>query len=171
MAQPYSVDADVNNQVLTQLVAQAGWKTTAVSDVTLRIQEGDAEIDSRLAALGYALPFATNPAWLKPVSVLYARYACFRDMFAGGSPSAGTAAMDNFKNEFEEKFQKLEDGWASLVDASGAVIAPANSKYGVNVAQDSSAVDNQPGQIISSFVADGDANDGLLPGDVNGSDN
>ena len=177
MSQPYSAQADVMNQVLATLLTDAGWNLTSSlpaspSDVDLRIQEGDNEIDARLAALGYALPFGTNPAILKPLSVLYARYACFRDLYAGGSPSAGTAAMTDFKNQFEEKFQKIEDGWAALVDSSGNVIAPVNGKFGVNVATNNAIVNDKPGSLISGYVADSDVGDGLFPVEqgINGGD-
>jgi hypothetical protein len=182
VSQPYCAQADVMNQVLTTLLTDAGWNLvstlpSAPSDVDLRIQEGDSEIDSRLSALGFTLPFAVNPSILKPLSVLYARYACFRDLYAGGSPSAGTAAMTDFKNQFEEKFQKIEDGWAALVDANGNVIAPANSKFGVSVAKNTAIVDDKPGSLISGYVADSDSDDGLSPveqgqhgGDDNGND-
>lgn len=174
MSQPYCAQADVMNQVLLALLTEARWNLVSTlpaspSDVDLRIQEGDADIDSRLGALGYALPFSSNPNLLKSLSVLYARYACFRDLYAGGSPSAGTDAIKNFKDEFELRFKQLEDGWASLVDASGAVIVPATGKFGVSVAKNNAPVDDPPGILISSFMADVDKNDGLLPNDLTNS--
>lgn len=159
MSQPYSTPTNVLNQVLTQLLTQAAWDLSA--DVILRIQEGDSEIDSRLGALGYVIPFTSNPPMLLQLSVMYARYAIFRDLYAGGSPSAGTNATQEFKDAFEEKFQKLEDGWASLVDASGNVIT--SQKFGVKVAQNTAPVDDAPGILISTYMSDTDTNDGLSP--------
>lgn len=176
MSQPYSAQADVMNQVLTALLTQSGWNLASAlpaspSDVDLRIQEGDAEIDSRLSGLGYSLPFSTTPPLLKSLSVLYARYACFRDLYAGGSPSAGTEAIKNFKDEFEQRFTKLEGGWTSLLDSSGNVIAPvANSKFGVQVAKNNAPINNPPGQLISSYMSDVDVNDGLNPSDSGSGD-
>lgn len=168
MSQPYSAQADVMNQTLTTLLSQAAWNVTSnlpssPSDVDLRIQEGDAEIDSRLGAMGYALPFTNNPLLLKSLSVLYARYACFRDLFAGGSPSSGTDAIKHFKDEFDTKMKQLEDGWASLLTAAGAVVVPTTGRFGVGVARNTASVDNAPGELISSYMDDVDSNDGLLP--------
>lgn len=167
MSQPYSIQEDVLNQVLTKLLTEAGWDL--VPDVLARIQEGDAEIDSRLGALGYALPFTTNPPLLKSLSILYARYACFRDLYTGNSPSQQPAnAEASFKNEFEEKFQKLEDGWMALLDATGATIP--STKFDVTVAQNTAAVDNHPGKPISAYMSDVDVKDGLNPSDGSLSD-
>lgn len=162
MSQPYCAQSDVLNQVLTELVAQAQWNLTdAPTDITLRIQEGDAKIDSRLAALGYTLPFATNPPLLKSLSVDYARYACLRDLYAGGSATSGGGSKEEFKKAFDEAFKELETGLASLVNSSGAVIP--SSKFNVNVAQNMAPINVAPGALISDYSEAVDAGDGLAP--------
>lgn len=164
MARPYSTTADVLNNTLQTALTDAGWNVlTAPTDVDERISEGDDEIDARLAALGYALPFVSNPTLIKRLSVLYARYACYRDLYAGGSPSAGADAIQNFKDQFEELFQKIESGWASLVASDGSVVAPTSSKFGVKSTQNTAIEDVAPHHLISSYVSESDADDGLSP--------
>lgn len=97
-------------------------------DVCQRIAEGDNEIDTRLAGLEVPLPFATNPPALADLSVLYARFACLRDLYSGNSPHAVSPAAQAFKDRFEEKWMHLEEGWAKLVDGSGNTVAAGKFK-------------------------------------------
>lgn len=161
---PYSTTAQVINKPLSDLMTQAGWNVTETTgDVAKLINEGDAEIDSRIGALGYTLPFtgSANPPLIQVLSVLYARYACFRDLYAGGSPSGGQDAELKYKNEFEEKLQKLEDGWASLLDIDGNIL-PSN-KFTVSVAQNFAKVSDNPSILVSTHMDHVDEGDGLLP--------
>ncbi len=124
MAQPYSTTAQVLNRVLTALVAQAGWSSTELTgDVAARIGEGDREIDARLAGLEVTLPFATNPPILQDLSVLYARYACFRDLFISGDPSEKGPAAAQYLEQFEKKFKAIQDGWMKILDTNSAQVA------------------------------------------------
>lgn len=156
--QPYSIQSDVTNQTLLVLAQQAAWNVTpgAPSDIEVRIQEADSEIDSRLASMGYSIPFSNNPPLLKTLSVLYSRYACFRDLFAAGSPSGGGEATKAFESAFEKRMSALQSGNAFLVDASGNIVS--NSKYGVSFTSNRTVLD-QPGGIISSYISDFDAVD------------
>lgn len=92
-------------------------------DVSRRIAEADSEIDTRLAGLEVALPLASNPPLLNVLSVLYARYACFRDLYAAGQPSKVNPNAVQYREEFEAKWDRLAKGWAKLVDSTGAVVA------------------------------------------------
>ena len=124
MAQPYSTTAQVLNRVLTGLVAQAGWSSTELTgDVAARIGEGDREIDARLAGLEVALPFATNPPILKDLSVLYARYACFRDLYSAGEPTEKNPQAAQFLDQFEKKWKAIQEGWMRILDTSSAQVA------------------------------------------------
>lgn len=127
MAQPYSTTAQVLNPALRTLVTTAQWSVTELTgDVAALIKEGDNEIDARLAALEVPLPFATNPAIVQDLSVLYARYAAFRDLYAAGQPAAGKGLNPNaqkYLDQFEAKMNGLIDGTLKLVDSTGAVIS------------------------------------------------
>lgn len=126
MAKPYSTTAQVLNEALAACVVEADWDTTEVTgDVAKRISEGDNEIDGRLAGLEVALPFTTNPPALQDLSVMYARYACLRDMWTASSPKDAKELYQAYKDEFEAKFKRLQDGWARLVDSTGAVVVSA----------------------------------------------
>lgn len=129
MAKPYSTVAQVLDEVLTDLVTQASWNVVDASGigVSRRIAEGDNQIDSRLGAMGYALPFATNPAAVTDLSILYACYACFRDLYAASSPGTLNPQAKAFKDRFDEKMQALETGLDALIDSSNAVIP--NTQY------------------------------------------
>jgi len=126
MSKPYSTTAQVLNPALLTLVSTAQWNRTELTgDVAALISEGDNEIDARLAALEVPLPFATNPAIVQDLSVLYARYACFRDLYAAGAPAAGKGLNPNaqkYLDQFETKMKGLIDGTLKLVDSTGAVI-------------------------------------------------
>ncbi len=124
MPKPYSTTAQVLNQSLQALISQAAWNVTELTgDVAARIAEGDNEIDQRLAAMGFSLPFATNPSALQDLSVLYGRYACLRDLFTENSPATISKMMDEYKIRFEEELMRMEEGWSVLVDANGGVIS------------------------------------------------
>lgn len=158
MSQPYSTQDDVTNQTLLTLATQAEWNLNEgdPSDIEIRIQEADSEIDGRLGALGYALPFGNNPPLLKTLSVLYARYACFRDLFAAGSPSGGSDATKAFEDAFESRMEKLVEGKIMLVDAFGNVIT--NDKYNVIYTQNTAPL-TEPGEIISTYIEEYDKKD------------
>ena len=96
-------------------------------DIVLRIMEADNEVDTRLASMGYALPFATNPPALQDLSKLLAIYICFRDLYAAGQPTENNPHAETFKARFEEKLMHLEEGWAQIVDMSSTVVP--NSKF------------------------------------------
>jgi len=92
-------------------------------DVVQRINEADRHIDTKLAGLEVALPFASNPPVIQDLSILYARYAIFRDLYSAGSPSALNPQADHYLTEFEKRWMDLEEGWQKLVDANGVQIA------------------------------------------------
>ncbi len=92
-------------------------------DIAQRIAEGDRKIDARLAGLEISLPFAANPPAIQDISVAYARYACFRDLYASGDPSKGNPQADRYLKEYEDLWTQLKEGWAKLVDSSGAQVA------------------------------------------------
>ncbi len=161
MSQPYCIQSDVTNQALLLLLQQAQWNLVAngSSDVEVRIQEADSEIDSRLAGVGYSLPFSNNPPLLKQLSIMYSRYACFRDLFAGGSPSGGSDATKAYEERFEKKMDAILAGSIALVDAFGNVVS--NGKYSVSFTTNDAPLLN-PNQLISSYIADYDKQDGLF---------
>lgn len=124
MAQPYSSTAEVLNQVLSALVTQAAWVVTELTgDVAARIGEADREIDARLAGLEVPLPFATNPPILKDLSVSYARYACFRDLYGAGDPTGKNPQAERYMAEFEKKWKAIQDGWMKLLDSNSLPVA------------------------------------------------
>jgi hypothetical protein len=128
VAQPYSTTAQVLNRVLVQLAKQAGWDTTEVTgDVAPRIAEGDRTIDAKLAGLEIALPFATNPPILQDLSVLYARGACFRDLYSAGDPTKGNPQAKAYFDAFNVKWQEIVDGTMKIVDTTGAQVS--STKY------------------------------------------
>ena len=94
-----------------------------LGDVAARIMEADNEIDTRLAGMGVALPFATNPPILQDFSVLYARYACLRDLYTGANPQANSESAKAFLTEFNSKWDQMQTGWRAIVDAAGANVA------------------------------------------------
>ena len=96
-------------------------------DIVLRIMEADNEVDTRLASMGYALPFATNPPALQDLSKLLAIYICFRDLYAAGQPTENNPHAETFKARFEEKLMHLEEGWAQIVDGTSTVVP--NTKF------------------------------------------
>lgn len=121
----------------TAQVATTSAKLIA-GDVVLRIAEADREIEQRLAGLGLAgyLPFAAgaNPPVLQDFSALYARYACLRDLYTAGTPSAGTKARDLELRRFEDKWELMKTGWALILDQNSAALAgdkftPATQEY------------------------------------------
>lgn len=91
-------------------------------DVLARIMEADNEIDTRLAGLGVPLPFVINPPVLQNWSMLYARYACLRDLYTGTNPQAGSDASKSFLAEFEAKWTQIREGWQVLLDNSSTII-------------------------------------------------
>jgi hypothetical protein len=83
--------------------------------------EASNEIDTRLAGLGVTLPFTTNPPVLQDWCVLYARYACLRDLYTSGDPQGpqpGKAYLDSF----ESKWLEFKTGWKQLLDSSGTAV-------------------------------------------------
>ncbi len=117
--------------------------------VAQRIQEGDRRIDAKLAALEVALPFATNPPALTDLSVKYARYACFRDLYAAGDPDKPNPTADHYLQEFEKDWLDFEEGWQKLVDATGAQVAMTKfatltSPYPVSTGCDRDEYPNYP---------------------------
>lgn len=126
MAKPYSTTAQVLNPALLSLVTTARWNRTELTgDVAALIQEGDNEIDARLAGLEVALPFVANPPLIQDLSVLYARYACFRDLYAAGNPNgkAGSSNEQKYLDMFNAKFKSLVDGYSNLVTSAGVEVA------------------------------------------------
>ena len=101
--------------------------TQIIGDVCLRIMEADNEVDTRLAGMGYSLPFAVNPPAVQDLSVLYARYACMRDAYTGSNPQANSESAKVFLSQFEAKLMAIKAGEADLVDASGQTVP--KSKY------------------------------------------
>lgn len=159
MAQPYSTTAQVLNQALTLPITEAGWVVTEVTgDVAARIQEADSVIDSRLGAWGFTLPFSSNPPLLLQLSVLYARYACLRDLYTGRSPSmAASDAMKSYKDRFDEIFKQIEAGEVSLVDSTGAIVV--TTKYdvqnaAVNVAPIFTMADSENQGLVDELYSD-----------------
>lgn len=117
----YSTATDVKNQSVNNAVAQAQWSDPA--DINLRIAEGDARTDSRLAALGYSLPFASTPPLVFQMSVAYARYAVMRDIYGNKSPSQDPAqSAQKYLDEWNAMFQDLQEGRAFLVDSAGGIV-------------------------------------------------
>lgn len=106
-----------NAQVVT------GAPVIITGDVAQRIGEGDRVIDTKLTGLEIALPFSSNPPALQDLSVLYARYACFRDLYAAGDPSAPNPQAEHYLAEFNTRWMDLEEGWQKLIDANGVQIA------------------------------------------------
>lgn len=102
-------------------------------DVVLRIIEADNEIDTRIAGMGIAMPFTVNPPVLQDMSVLYARYACLRDLYTGANPQANSESAQKFLDAFNAKWEQIRTGFQVLVDSSGAAIAAG--KYGVQTAE------------------------------------
>jgi hypothetical protein len=104
-------------QVLT------GAPVIITGDVAQRIGEADRVIDAKLAGFEVALPFTTNPPLLQDLSVAYARYACFRDLYTAGDPKGKNTAADYYLAEFDGKWKAIEDGLIKLVDSTGAQVA------------------------------------------------
>ena len=151
MARPYSTTAQVLGPALKALVTSAQWNVTELTgDVAALIVEGDNEIDGRLAALGYTLPIPSapvgainatpvlvNPPLLQDLSVLYARMACFRELYAGGQPQDQNGTMKEYEDKVEKKWLNLEEGWAELIDVNGAII-PKTKFQTLTIAEHSS---------------------------------
>lgn len=121
----YATAAEVKDKDLSRLVTQAGWLDADVND---RIAEGDAVIDSALAQMGFndlITLFATVPALIKRLSILYARYACLRDMHHHFAPSqAGGESYKAYKDQFDALLAEVIEGKKAIVDASGNRIEP-----------------------------------------------
>jgi len=92
-------------------------------DVCQRIAEADNEIDTRLAGMGVNLPFVVNPPILQDFSVLYARYACLRDLYTGNNPLANSESAKLFLQEFDAKWTQMQTGWKVLVDGTSTPIS------------------------------------------------
>ena len=101
--------------------------TTITGDICLRINEADNAIDTRLAGMGVTLPFTTNPPLLQDLSVLYARYACLRDLYTGANPAANSESAKMFLAQFDSKWEQIRSGFVLLVDTSNNPIT--GSKY------------------------------------------
>lgn len=118
----YSTATQVKDKDLSRLVLQAQW---ADADVDARILEGDSIINGYLAQMGYALPFASTPALVNQMSILYGKYACLRDIHHHFSPSAnGASGYKAYKDQFDALMESLRTGEIGLVDATPALIAP-----------------------------------------------
>lgn len=130
MAQPYSTSAQVRNQAIDRFITEAHWSTSNPDDVQTRIGEGDRMIDAALGALGYVLPFASNPPILQDFSIAYARYACLRDLYRHLGPSkVNQEVFKEYKDQFNDYLIDLDEGLIQLVDGNGNVLE--RTKYGV----------------------------------------
>ncbi len=118
----YCTAAQAKDKDLARQVTQASWVDSDVED---RIAEGDAVIDSILAEIGYSpLPLSPVPELIKRVSILYAKYACLRDMHHHFSRSqAGGEGYEGFKKQFDAIMQQLRDKELALV-VGGVVLEP-----------------------------------------------
>lgn len=120
MAQPYSTASQVKSKTISVAITDASW---ADSDIETRITAADRIIDSLLAAIGYDLPFTTNPVLVTELSILYSRYRVLNDIYTENSNDAGLVEeAEKYKKEFDEIIKRLQDGDASLLDSSGNII-------------------------------------------------
>lgn len=128
----YCTAAEAKDKDLSRQVAQAAWVDSDVND---RIAEGDAVIDSFMGQAGYSpLPFSPVPALVKRLSILYAKYACLRDMHHHFAPSqAGGEGYKGYKDQFDALMKAILDGKAGLVDAGGELIEPTVPSVSMNV--------------------------------------
>jgi phage gp36-like protein len=116
----YCTATEAKDKDLSRQVAQAAWVDADVDD---RIAEGDAVINGYLGGLGYDLPFAVTPPLVKRLSILYARYACLRDMHHHFSPSqAGGKGYEGYKEQFDALIKAILAGEIDLIDAAGEPI-------------------------------------------------
>ena len=116
-----------------------------LGDVWLRIVEADNEIDSRLAGMGISLPFASNPPALQDLSVMYARYACLRDLYTGTNPQANSESAKNYLDRFENKWLEIKQGWQAFVDSAGAPVnAGKFTPQTVDYPKEEHVTDNYP---------------------------
>ncbi len=111
------------NKEVERLTQQASWVTAEYNE---RIREGDTEIKSCIADMGYdviaivALP--TVPPLLNELSKMYARAAILRDLRPRG-PVANTEDIhEELFGAYEEKINKLKDRKLQILDANDVII-------------------------------------------------
>lgn len=122
MAKPYSTAAQVTDKDLSRLITQAGWVDADVED---RIKEGDAEIESCLAGMGYDLTLISSTvALVNRLSILYGRYAVSRDIHHNFAPSQSAGeGFNHFLDRYKDILKRLKDRLIELVDSTGTIIA------------------------------------------------
>ncbi|MEE8113496.1 MAG: hypothetical protein V3T23_03990 [Nitrososphaerales archaeon] len=135
---PYVTSADVQDTDLSEKIGQSNW--TDPDDIDDRIQEGSAVIQGCLAKLGYPVDFTTianTPLFVREMAKLYARAACWRDLFHRAPSADADGVAEKMFERFDAELDKLKDGERELIDVgTGLVIAatPVDQTVYVNTA-------------------------------------
>ena len=65
--------------------------------------------------------------------MLYARYACLRDLYTGADPNGESPTAKANLERFEAKWEQMKTGWQVLLNPNGSGIS--GSKYGTMTAE------------------------------------